>query len=77
MGRIGRAVADRARSFGMKIHYYNRSRLENNLEKDDKDPYDLTGFYNSNKYTMEELRPLLKQLLMVMYMSANLGIKQK
>ena len=26
MGRIGRAVADRAKSFGMKIHYYNRSR---------------------------------------------------
>ena len=34
MGRIGRAVADRTRSFGMKIHYYNRSRLEKNLEKD-------------------------------------------
>ena len=34
MGRIGRAVADRARSFGMTIHYYNRSRLDNNLEKD-------------------------------------------
>ncbi|SVE29582.1 uncharacterized protein METZ01_LOCUS482436, partial [marine metagenome] len=34
MGRIGRAIADRARSFGMKIHYYNRSRLEKNLEKD-------------------------------------------
>ena len=34
MGRIGRAVADRARSFGMKIHYYNRSKLEKNLEKD-------------------------------------------
>ena len=34
MGRIGRAVADRARSFGMKIHYYNRSRLDKNLEKD-------------------------------------------
>ena len=33
MGRIGRAVADRARSFGMKIHYYNRSRLNKNLEK--------------------------------------------
>ena len=34
MGRIGRAVADKARSFGMKIHYYNRSRLDKNLEKD-------------------------------------------
>ena len=34
MGRIGRAVADRARSFGMKIHYFNRSRLNKDLEKD-------------------------------------------
>jgi glyoxylate reductase len=34
MGRIGRAVADRARSFGMKIHYYNRSKLDQNLEKE-------------------------------------------
>ena len=33
MGRIGRAVAERARSFGMKIHYHNRSRLNKNLEK--------------------------------------------
>ena len=34
MGRIGGAVADRARSFGMKIHYYNRSRLDSDLEKE-------------------------------------------
>ena len=33
MGRIGRAVAEKARSFGMIIHYYNRSQLDNNLEK--------------------------------------------
>jgi len=32
MGRIGQAVAERAKSFGMKIHYYNRKRLPYNLE---------------------------------------------
>lgn len=32
MGRIGRAVADRARAFGMKILYHNRSRLSPELE---------------------------------------------
>ena len=34
MGRIGRAVARRAKSFGMEIHYHNRSRLQNDLELD-------------------------------------------
>ena len=34
MGRIGRAVAKRAKAFGMKIHYHNRSRLDKKLEKD-------------------------------------------
>ncbi len=33
MGRIGRAVADRARAFRMEIHYFNRSRLNKDLEK--------------------------------------------
>ena len=32
MGRIGRAVANRAKAFGMKIHYHNRTKLKNNLE---------------------------------------------
>lgn len=32
MGRIGRAVARRARSFGMTIHYFQRNRLEAGLE---------------------------------------------
>tara|TARA_B100001123_G_scaffold439691_1_gene577070 strand:- start:118 stop:1071 length:954 start_codon:yes stop_codon:yes gene_type:complete len=32
MGRIGRAVAKRARTFGMEIHYHNRKRLRSDLE---------------------------------------------
>ena len=34
MGRIGRAVAARAKAFGMKIHYHNRSRIDKKLEED-------------------------------------------
>ncbi len=33
MGRIGRAVAARCRSFGMEIVYHNRNRLDSKLEK--------------------------------------------
>ena len=32
MGRIGRAVAQRARGFEMEIHYHNRNRLPTELE---------------------------------------------
>jgi glyoxylate reductase len=32
MGRIGRAIAVRARAFGLAIHYHNRSRLDAALE---------------------------------------------
>lgn len=32
MGRIGQAVAHRARAFGMEIHYHNRHRLPPSLE---------------------------------------------
>jgi lactate dehydrogenase-like 2-hydroxyacid dehydrogenase len=34
MGRIGQAVARRARAFGMKIHYSNSSRLSRDMEGD-------------------------------------------
>src|SRR5882724_8190781 len=33
MGRIGQAMADRARAFRMQIHYSNRSRLDPALEQ--------------------------------------------
>ncbi|PLC49078.1 D-glycerate dehydrogenase [Pollutimonas subterranea] len=32
MGRIGRAIATRARGFNMQIHYHNRSRLAADIE---------------------------------------------
>ena len=34
MGRIGRAVARRARGFGMAVHYHNRRRLPEDIESD-------------------------------------------
>ncbi len=33
MGRVGRALATKARGFGMEIHYFNRSRLEADQEQ--------------------------------------------
>ncbi|PQO21937.1 D-glycerate dehydrogenase [Rhodobacteraceae bacterium WD3A24] len=33
MGRVGQVAAERARGFGMEIHYHNRSRLPAELEK--------------------------------------------
>ncbi len=34
MGRIGTAVARRARAFGMRIHYHNRKRLHADIERE-------------------------------------------
>ena len=34
MGRIGQAVARRAKAFGMQVHYHNRRRLRPELEAD-------------------------------------------
>ena len=34
MGRIGRALAQRARGFGLSIHYHNRRRLPEDMEQE-------------------------------------------
>ncbi len=34
MGRIGSAIAKRARSFGLEIHYHNRNRVADVIEKE-------------------------------------------
>ncbi len=34
MGRIGQAVARRARAFGLSIHYHNRRRVSETIEHD-------------------------------------------
>ena len=33
MGRVGQVTAERARGFGMQVHYHNRTRLPAHLEK--------------------------------------------
>ncbi len=33
MGRVGQVTAERARGFGMQVHYHNRTRLPDPLEK--------------------------------------------
>jgi glyoxylate reductase len=34
MGRIGQAVAQRAKAFGLQIHYHNRKRLSSDVEQE-------------------------------------------
>ncbi|MEM9762474.1 MAG: D-glycerate dehydrogenase [Pseudomonadota bacterium] len=39
MGRIGQAVARRARAFGLQIHYHNRRRLHEDIEAEHEATY--------------------------------------
>ena len=48
MGRIGRAVAKRARSFGMTIHYHNRSQLKPDLEQEAIYHRDIKSLFSSS-----------------------------
>ena len=46
MGRIGRALAKLAKSFGMEIHYRNRSRLSSELEMGAKYHKDIKSLFS-------------------------------
>ena len=46
MGRIGRAVAKRAKAFGMEIHYHNRSKLDPDLERGAKYHNDIKSLFS-------------------------------
>ena len=50
MGRIGRAVAKRAKGFGMEIHYHNRSRLPTDLEEGSIYHKDLKSLFEQSEF---------------------------
>jgi glyoxylate reductase len=50
MGRIGRAVARRAKGFGMKIHYHNRSKLSPDLENGAIYHKDLKSLFEQSEF---------------------------
>ena len=50
MGRIGRAVAKRAKAFGMEIHYHNRSKLQSDLENGAIYHRDLKSLFKQSEF---------------------------
>ena len=67
MGRIGRAVAERARSFGMIIHYHNRSKLDKSLEKNAvyhnslKSLFSVSDFFSINCPATKETKHIINK----------------
>ena len=67
MGRIGRAVARRARSFGMKIHYCNRVRLSPDLENESiyhdniKSLFSVSDFLSINCASTKETKHIINK----------------
>ena len=50
-GEIGTELARRARSFGMVVNYYSRTKLQNEIEQDEKVNYqDLESLLSSNDF---------------------------
>ena len=68
MGRIGRAVARRAKGFGMEIHYHNRSKLNSELEqgaiyhKDIKSLFSVSEFLSINCPATPETIKIINKL---------------
>ena len=67
MGRIGQALAERAKSFGMEIHYHNRKKLPSNLEKGAiyheslKSLILVSDFFSINCPTTEETKKIINE----------------
>ena len=67
MGRIGQVLAERAKSFGMKIHYHNRKKLPPNLEKGAiyheslKSLILVSDFFSINCPTTEETKKIINE----------------
>jgi len=67
MGRVGRAVAHRARSFGMKIHYCNRVRLSPDLENESiyhdniKSLFSVSDFLSINCSSTKETKHIINK----------------
>jgi lactate dehydrogenase-like 2-hydroxyacid dehydrogenase len=67
MGRIGRAVAKRAKGFGMEIHYHNRSKLSSTLEdgaiyhKDIKSLFGKSDFLSINCPATPETKKIINK----------------
>ena len=67
MGRIGRAVAKRAKGFGMEIHYHNRNQLSKELEEGAiyhpsiKDLFNQSDFLSINCPATKETNKLINK----------------
>ena len=67
MGRIGRAVAKRARGFNMEIHYHNRNQLSKDLEggaiyhKTIKDLFGCSDFLSINCPATKETNKIINK----------------
>jgi len=80
MGRIGRAVARRAKGFGMEIHYHNRSRLPSEQENGAIYHKDLKGLFEQSEFlsincpaTAETIKIINKETLSYLTNNAVVG----